>query len=557
MNQITNNIANRTRPLFLILRKKIALISYHFFSPKFGIVHSPLGESNHGEQKKKDDKNTQKQPTYPPKSDETSKNKEKAPTLSFLSEQLNNLILDLIEVKSELLQEQKQKEQLLREIQYLHEEKKRFEQQKDLLNEEIHLLKKQLQETESSLKTVEQQLFSTQADYQIDKTKLREIQEKLHQKEQENIELTTQQVEDNETIHHLTKKIQNISIDLSNALIRNAELESINQQLENRLDEKNSLLKNREDEIQKHQLENEHLKAQISELHTNIKSLRIYIDTQQKLTDKLMKDKESLLKENRKLESEIAKIISEQQKQKEQQQTLEQKHHEIIEQCQGLLKTIEGLKKESHRFQQEYRLAVKRNEELSETLKYWKTQVETLKEQLTLIEDAEIIEEKKKFEDAYIQLILSQQTIETPYLKLGELFVKAGFISSSQLEELLFIQKSKKHYRLGTLLLEKGWIDEYILFQALSLQKNIPLLFVSEKHVNIEQAYLLGYTFCLEHLLLPLRTQKTDRALIATADPENALLLQEVKELFNRPVKSVFSCPSHIIEIIEKIFDRT
>ncbi|MGC9055036.1 MAG: hypothetical protein ACP5KS_14275, partial [Candidatus Hydrogenedens sp.] len=110
--------------------------------------------------------------------------------------------------------------------------------------------------------------------------------------------------------------------------------------------------------------------------------------------------------------------------------------------------------------------------------------------------------------------------------------------------------------RLGTLLLEQGWIDEIVLFQTLSLQKNIPLLFINEKHVNIEQAYLLDYTFCMKYLLLPLRINDTTQVLLSTTEPDNTYLLQEVERILTLPVKGVYACPTHIIEVIEKIFDR-
>ncbi|HOQ33332.1 MAG TPA: hypothetical protein PLA12_12585 [Candidatus Hydrogenedens sp.] len=556
MSLFTKNFARKSQKCFSYLKKDIALILQSIFTPKLGIVYSPSGGSGFGEEKKKSDIRGDKKHIHSPIPDKEQEKNKSTSTLSLLSEQLNNYLLDLMELKSELLQEQKQNEQLLQVIQDLREEKKGFEQQKSLLNEEIQLLKKQLQETALSLKALEQQLHSTQIDQQADKTKLRELQEALHQKQQENIEIATRYAESEEIILNLTKKIQNTTVDLSNALVHIAELESIEQQLEDKLSKQKLLLKDKEDEIKKYQFESNQFKTQIAQLQTNIATLKTYIDTQQQLLDKLVKEKEIILKENQKLSTEMAKAISEKKKQEEQQQKLEQKHREIIEQCQGLLRTIEGLKKESERFQQEYRASVQRNEELSESVKYWQYQVETLKEQLALIGDEQNFEEKSKYEDTYTRLVMALQAKEKPYLKLGELLIKAGFITNTQLEEVLTLQKDKQYCRLGTLLLEQEWIDEIVLFQALSLQKNIPLLFINEKHVNIEQAYLLEYPFCMKYLLLPLRTCNTTQILLSTTEPDNTDLLKEVEKVFTLPVKGVYSCPTNIIEVIEKIFDR-
>ncbi len=490
-------------------------------------------------------------------SDDKNKNRGENPTLSVLSEQLNNLVLDLIELKSELLQEKRHKEQCLHDIHVLQEEKRKVEQQKGLLNEEIQLLKKQLQETELALKTLEQKFNSEQTEHQADRTQLRELQEKLHQKEQENIEITNQRAETEEIIINLNKKIQNTAIELSNALMRIAELESVNQQLADDLFEQKRISQNKEKEIINFRKENEQLRKQIKELQKNIATLKTYIETQQQLLNKFVKDKEILQGENRRLESECEKAISEKLKKEEQQKKLEQKHREIIEQCQELLRTIEGLKIERNRYQQEYRATLLRNEELTKSIQYWQERVETLKEQLTLIEEAQEIEGKKQLESNYTRLVLAHQTTKGEPLKLGQLLIKAELITDEQLDKALEQQRMKPHYPLGTLLLEQGWIEEYTLFQALSLQKNIPFLFVEEENINIEQAYLLDYSFCIKHMLIPLRTPNSEIVIIATAEPDNLSLLQKIEEILAVPVKSVYSCPTNIIKVIEKIFERT
>ncbi|MGC9054792.1 MAG: hypothetical protein ACP5KS_13025, partial [Candidatus Hydrogenedens sp.] len=441
MNSFTKYFVRRSQTYLPYLKKDLTFLLQSIFTPKFHIIYSPLGGSGYGEEKKK----SKIYHTYPTIPADKQEKDTSSSTLSFLSEQLNNFLLDLMELKSELLQEQKQNEQLQQVIQNLQEDKKRFEQQKSLLNEEIQLLKKQLQETELSSKALEQQLYSTQVDHHAEKTKVRELQEKLHQKEQENIEIATRHAESEEIISNLIKKIQTTTVDLSNALVRIAELESTEQMLEDTLSKQKLLLKDKEDEIKKSQFENNQLNTQIAQLQANITTLKTYIDTQQQLLDKLIKEKEVLLKENQKLSTEMAKAILGQKKQEEQQQKLEQKHQEIIEQCKELLRTIEGLKKEKERFQQEYRVSMKRNEELSESVKYWQYQVETLQEQLMLLGDEQNYEGKRKYEETYIRLVMALQEAEKPYLKLGELLVKANFITNTQLEEMLILQKDKRY----------------------------------------------------------------------------------------------------------------
>ena len=151
MSLFRKKIARKSQECFSSLKKDIALILQSIFTPKLGIVYSPSGGSGFGEEKKKSDIRVDKKHIHSPIPGEEQEKNKSTSTLSFLSEQLNNYLLDLMELKSELLQEQKQNEQLLQVIQDLQEEKKGFEQQKSLLNEEIQLLKKQLQETALSV----------------------------------------------------------------------------------------------------------------------------------------------------------------------------------------------------------------------------------------------------------------------------------------------------------------------------------------------------------------------------------------------------------------------
>ncbi|MFH0801950.1 MAG: hypothetical protein V2A78_06125, partial [bacterium] len=60
-----------------------------------------------------------------------------------------------------------------------------------------------------------------------------------------------------------------------------------------------------------------------------------------------------------------------------------------------------------------------------------------------------------------------------PYLKLGEILIKEGIITQSQLDEVIKVQ-AKQGGRLGELLLKMGVVTEEDIVIALGKQLNLP-----------------------------------------------------------------------------------
>ena len=119
------------------------------------------------------------------------------------------------------------------------------------------------------------------------------------------------------------------------------------------------------------------------------------------------------------------------------------------------------------------------------------------------------------------------------HLKLGELLIKQGLITESQLLEAIEAQKQQKG-RIGEALLKLGMITEADLAMALGTQLMIP--YASQKtelmkprlDQNLEQ--IVPYDFARKHMVLPL-SKNMNSLTCAVFDPLDFLMLDNLSKL--------------------------
>src|SRR4051812_16778181 len=106
-------------------------------------------------------------------------------------------------------------------------------------------------------------------------------------------------------------------------------------------------------------------------------------------------------------------------------------------------------------------------------------------------------------------------------MKLGELLMREGFLTVAQLETALLYQKQLGH-RIGTSLVELGFVDIDPIARALSAQHRVPA--VLQKHVaGIDRKIIakIPAKVAIAHRAVPLGfTQTTPpRLVVALRDP--------------------------------------
>ncbi|HEX7672214.1 MAG TPA: hypothetical protein VF395_21610, partial [Polyangiaceae bacterium] len=139
--------------------------------------------------------------------------------------------------------------------------------------------------------------------------------------------------------------------------------------------------------------------------------------------------------------------------------------------------------------------------------------------------------------------------METPRVRLGELLVRAGLITSTQLEEAL-AEQQRIGGRLGGLLVESGLVTETQVTQILSQQLSVP--WVSLHHIDFsrELLNLVPLDLVEQYCLIPIYVRRVrglgDALYIAMDDPTNAQALKDVAERSRLHVRAMIAPPSDI-----------
>jgi len=114
--------------------------------------------------------------------------------------------------------------------------------------------------------------------------------------------------------------------------------------------------------------------------------------------------------------------------------------------------------------------------------------------------------------------------------KLGEILLQAGVISAEQLKEALEDQK-KYGGRLGSILLDRRYIDERTYLNALSQQMKIPAVDFSKSTIPESVIHIVPREVQEKHTVFPVAIKRTPRGnilLLAMPDPTNVEVLDEI-----------------------------
>jgi hypothetical protein len=146
----------------------------------------------------------------------------------------------------------------------------------------------------------------------------------------------------------------------------------------------------------------------------------------------------------------------------------------------------------------------------------------------------------------------------TQRLRIGELLVEAGVLSTHALRHALELQK-KDGRRLGTILVENKFVSEPQLIQALSRQLSVPWVSVSRADPPDEVLQLVPPVVAATYGLVPVykrQVQEEGESLyVAMDDPTNDEALRAVAAACGMPVRPMVAAPSEIAAAILEFYD--
>lgn len=137
-------------------------------------------------------------------------------------------------------------------------------------------------------------------------------------------------------------------------------------------------------------------------------------------------------------------------------------------------------------------------------------------------------------------------------LKLGEMLLEAGVITSEQLEAGLKEHKRTKEF-LGVTLVKLGFISEERLIPILSKQLGIPYVRISQLQIESEVVKKVPAKFASHYKLMPIRMEN-GTLVIAVTDPLDIHTIDDIKLLLGYEVKPVLAGERDIQEAIKKYY---
>jgi type IV pilus assembly protein PilB len=138
--------------------------------------------------------------------------------------------------------------------------------------------------------------------------------------------------------------------------------------------------------------------------------------------------------------------------------------------------------------------------------------------------------------------------------RMGDLLVERGVLTHGQLQECLALQRSSPGERLGQILLRKGYAKEDDVMSSLAAEYGLEFVRVSQMEIPRRVQELLPPDFCRRHKVLVI-DEDPERGMvtIATPDPANVFLLDEVRRRLGRRVRMAVTTMTEINKVTEDL----
>ena len=136
--------------------------------------------------------------------------------------------------------------------------------------------------------------------------------------------------------------------------------------------------------------------------------------------------------------------------------------------------------------------------------------------------------------------------------KLGEMLVKAGSITESQLTRALE-EQPQLGLPLGETLIKLGYVTEDQMRQALCLQMNVPYLDLSRLHIDPVLAKLINRTYAVRNVVVPV-SQVGQTLTVAMNDPSDLEAAEDLAQSTGCLIRVVTSSLRAIQDAITRLY---
>lgn len=140
-------------------------------------------------------------------------------------------------------------------------------------------------------------------------------------------------------------------------------------------------------------------------------------------------------------------------------------------------------------------------------------------------------------------------------IRLGDLLVENKLITEEQLQNALKEQKEQGS-RLGSTLIELGYIDEDTLLNTLARQLHVPFVELKNFKLKSEIIQILPETLARRFKAIPL-DKLGDGYLVAMADPTDLFAYDEIARQLKGSIRVAVVKERELVNAIDKIYRRT
>jgi type IV pilus assembly protein PilB len=137
-------------------------------------------------------------------------------------------------------------------------------------------------------------------------------------------------------------------------------------------------------------------------------------------------------------------------------------------------------------------------------------------------------------------------------LKIGELLLYAGKITSEQLSEGLKVQGGTNR-KLGEVLVEQNYVTQDDIVEVLEYQLGFPRIDLNKYEINQSVVTLLPENIVRKYKAIPI-DKKDNKLIIAMVDPLNFFAVDDIKLFTKMELESVIATPDDIMKLIDNYY---
>lgn len=137
---------------------------------------------------------------------------------------------------------------------------------------------------------------------------------------------------------------------------------------------------------------------------------------------------------------------------------------------------------------------------------------------------------------------------------VGEVLLAAGLVDDEQIEEALGIQQITRE-RIGTILIELGYLTETQLVRTLADQNNIRFLDLEDHVADRDTARMLPEAFARKASAVAVGWEE-GRLLVAMANPADVFALDDIRSLTGAQITPVMAVRAQIEKVIDRAYRK-